>query len=271
MNPGIFTISAEQYHAASGVSKSMLDWIAAPECTPAHYRARFITKEIPDSQTDAMRLGSIMHRVCLEPDSLDGAFWEKPDGMSFATKEGKAWRAEHSDRPVIAADDVKAVKGMRDAVWRHPVARKLLAGAETERSLFATDKEGTLRKGRLDALIAGNVVPDLKTCLSTEHSKLERVILDLRYHVQIAYYADLCGLLGIPKEAGVLIFVEKTPPYDVVCAKLDDQVFEMGRREYKANLATLRHCLETDTWPGRSDTLEEISLPAWHMKQMEQI
>jgi len=265
---GVLSMPAEAYHAASGVSKSMLDYIAPPEFTPAHYRARFLTGEMKKEETDAMRLGSLTHRCILEPDTVAGAFHVRPEEMSFTTKEGKAWKAEHMDKPIVKSEEAKAVNAMCAAIWRHPMAKRLLVG-DKERSLFAQDGNGTLRKGRLDVLCAGNIVPDLKTCQTTERGKLEKEILEYRYHVQGAYYTDLCNLLGYEKQVFVLICVEKTPPYDVVCYQIEPEILELGRKEYRANLATLRHCLEKDEWPGRSNEIETIGLPHWAMKQLE--
>lgn len=264
----ILSMSAEQYRAAAGVSKSMLDDIAPP-WTPAHFRAKHITKEVPDDQTDAQELGQLTHRVILEPDTLEGAFHVKPEGMNFTTKAGKEWRDGHTDRPIITTGDANAVKAMRDAVWRHPVAKRLLKGARTEQSLFAEDSRGTLRKGRLDALTEGNIIPDLKTCLSADPAWLEKQVANLRYYVQGAYYAAMCNLLGMDKQAFTLICVEKTPPYDVVCYTIEDWLMDAGKVCFERDLAMYRHCLETDKWPGRSDGIEYIGVPQWARKELE--
>ena len=66
---GIFTIPSEQYHAAAGVSNSALKWIRAPK-TPAHFKAKFIDKVIPDEESPALRIGSVLHRCVLEPETM---------------------------------------------------------------------------------------------------------------------------------------------------------------------------------------------------------
>lgn len=268
-NTGILTMPAEQYHAAEGVSKSMLDYLADPY-TPAHFWSKFIGKEIENEETDAMRMGTLVHRVILEPDTLDGAFHIRPDGMKFTTKDGIAWRDTHQDLPILTSDQAKASKCMRDAVWRHPVASKILKGAKTEQNLFAEDSSGTLRKCRMDILCDGNAVPDLKTVDSASPDKFERSLWEYRYFVQLPYYASIANLLGMDKQCGVFICVEKSPPYDVVVYELDELAWNAGRMSFERDLALYRNCLESGRWPGRSGGVETISLPAWAAKRMEQ-
>lgn len=275
---GILTLPAEQYRAADGVSKSMLDWLAPrepnrhrklPGGTPAHFRARWLTGEIADEETPATRMGRLVHRVILEPDSLAGAFHVRPAGLHFTTKEGREWKAAHEDRPILTAEEAQTVTRMRDAVWRHPMARRLLHGAETERSLFAADADGTLRKGRLDALTRGNVIPDLKTGDCAAPDAFAWSLADYRYHVQAAYYLDLCGLVGLEKETFVFICVEKAPPYAVACYQLAPEDIEMGRAEYRRDLALYRHCVAENHWPAYGEGVELTALPERVRKGLE--
>lgn len=263
--PGIYSIAAERYHAAAGVSKSMLDVLA--EKTPAHLQA-YLSGEAKE-ETEAMRFGTIVHRALLEPDTYTDGFHVKPEKMNFATKIGQQWRDEHLDRPVINAGDATAIEKIVSAVHTHPFAKRLLAGAEREQSLFVEDGNGTLRKSRLDALTKGNVLPDLKTVESANLETFERSVSRYRYHVQAAYYLDNCNLAGIDKVSFFFICVEKSPPYAVRCLQLMPEVIEAGKRLYQRDLQIYRNCLETGLWPAYSDGFEECGLSAWEMKQLE--
>lgn len=273
----ILSIPSEQYHSAAGISKSQLDWIT-PDMpgrkrsldggSPAHFRARFITGLIEDKDTPAKQFGRWQHRFILEPETMENAFHMKPEGMSFATKEGKAWKAEHSDRSIIDADDFGALVGIRDAVWAHPVAGAILKSGEMERSLFAEDEFGTLRKGRLD-IIRGNVIADLKTIECASEGDLEAAIWDRRYFCQGYWYLRLAELCDIPKESFVLIFVEKSPPYDVVVRELDDSAIEAGRIMMEHDARIYRECMASGVWPGRDREVKTIGLPEWAKRTME--
>ena len=264
--PGIYSIAAERYHAAAGVSKSMLDILA--EKTPAHLIA-YLNGE--KEETEAMRFGTILHRALLEPDTYKDAFHVKPEGMRFSTKAGMQWQEEHKDKPCLTSDNASTIERMVSAVHRHPYARRLLAGALPEQSLFVEDDFGTLRKSRLDALTKGNVVPDIKSVENASLDAFQRAISRYRYHVQAAYYIDNCRLSGIEKEWFVFIIVEKSPPYAVRCLRLDPDAVEAGRRCYQADIQLYRTCLNEDRWPAWGDGYEDCSLPEWERKQFEAV
>lgn len=264
LKPGIYSMAAERYHAAAGVSKSMLDILA--EKTPAHLRA-YQAGEARE-ETPAMRFGTILHRALLEPDTYKDAFHVRPEKMSFATKEGKAWASEHTDKPILTTPDSEQIARMVAAVHTHPFASRLLAGAQAEQSIFVEDGDGTLRKSRLDALTTGNIIPDIKTCESANLATFEKSVSNYRYHVQAAYYLDNCNLSGIKKDIFFFIAVEKSPPYAVRCLQLLPEVVEHGRELYRRDIQLYRNCVESGKWPGWGDGYSDCGLPEWQMRQL---
>jgi len=266
---GIHTLAFEQYKRADGVSKSMLDQLAHPY-TPAHLRAYLDTPEEPP--TEAQTFGTILHRALLEPDTMAGAFAVRPDGMDLRTKAGQEWKASVAGTPILSTQQVGTINACVAAVWRHPAAKRLIAGAEFERCLFARDATGTLRKGRLDALPkGGNALPDVKTCLSAAADDFEKSIATYRYHVQAAYYLDLCELLGREFTHFTFIAVEKAPPHLVAVYSLDPLAIEFGRKLYHRDLTLYRHCVAENHWPGYPVEITNIGLPAWAQKQAEEL
>jgi len=266
---GILSLPEAQYRAAEGISKSALDYIAPPR-TPAHYRA-YIDGLLQTETTPAMRLGSMIHRAILEPDTLGEAWVVRPEGMLFTTKEGKAWR-DAQTKPIITADEAATITGMRDSVHAHPAVRRVLASAKTEVSLFANDEDGMLRKARIDALPdSGNVIVDLKSCSAADPESMSKSVALYRYDVQAAYYLDMCKLLGIDKSEFLFVCVEKTPPYAVAVYALDQDAIEWGRKQYRADLALLRRCIAEDHWPSFTQDITTLSLPAWAQKQAEAV
>lgn len=265
MNTGVLSLPEAQYRASEGISKSLLDWIAPPR-TPAHYRAK-VDGLIPDEQTPAMRLGSMIHRAILEWDSLD--YVVKPQGMNFATKEGKEWKAAQTNA-IITTDEYQTVLGMRDSVNAHPAVKRVLANARTEVSLFANGEDGVLRKARIDALPeSGNCIVDIKSCQSADPDMMAKSVAAYRYDVQAAYYLDICKLLGIDKSEFLFVCVEKLPPYAVAVYALDQHAIEWGRMQYQRDLATIKNCEAENHWPSFTQDITTLALPAWAQKQME--
>jgi len=265
----IHSMAWENYLASPGVSQSMLKFISAP-FFPAHYKARFITGDLQEEDTPAKQLGSLVHRLILLPDSMEGAFHVRPEGMKFTTKEGMAWKADHQDRPILTADEALSAKRMRDAVWSHPQAAGLLRSAQTEVCVFADDREGNSLKGRIDALPPkANTIPDVKTVERIDEHSLESSILKFRWYVQGAFYRDLLALAGIKRAVFAFIFVEKNPPYCVTVRTLPEEVEAMGRKLYKADLARLRDCMERNHWPSDPNDGQDIYLPARVMQSAQ--
>lgn len=265
---GIQELSHDAYLLAQGVSKSMLDQLASPK-TPAHLRA-YLDEPRPEP-TDAMKFGSVLHAALLVPDSMSNIA-VKPEGFDGRTKSGKDWMAENKDKTPVSIKQMTAINRMVANVWSHPVAKRLLTGSTFERSLFATDEYGTLRKGRLDVLTsAGNILPDVKTCESAAPDDFEKSVFNYRYYVQAPYYLDLCDIIGIEKEHFVFICVEKTPPYCVAVHELDPLIVEAGRKIYQRDLALYRECLESGEWPGYPTTVGLISVPLFARKALEEI
>lgn len=261
---GIYSFPAEQYFAASGVSKSMLDKIAI---SPAHLQAHLAE---PKEPTPAMIIGAIAHRAILEPDTFKDAFYVRPENMKFTTRDGIAWKEEHNDKPILAHEEAVKIQKMVDAVHTHPSAKRLFSNGKSEQSLFVEDSKQTLRKSRLDWLSEkGSALPDLKTCESARTQDFEKSIWDYRYFVQAAYYLANCKLCGIDKKDFVFVCVEKSAPYAVACHALDDVALEAGRMVFERDLQVYRNCVESGKWPAYSDGIESIAVPAWAMKTLE--
>jgi hypothetical protein len=250
----------EQYLRAAGVSHSMLKLLR--EKSPAHLKAWMDGHDEPE--TEAKRIGTLTHRALLLPDTMKDAFHVAPPGLDFRTKDGKAWKLEHADRPIIAADELKTIEGMVASVHRHPVAKRLLSNAAFEQSIFVEDSHGTMRKLRPDILPrGGNILPDLKTCESAQRDDFEKVSARYGYWTQAQYYLAGCKLAGMEFETFAMIAVEKDPPYAVAIHAVDPVDIEEGAARNNAALTTYRRCLETDTWPGYPEDISYISLPTW--------
>lgn len=265
---GIHEMTADTYHKSAGVSKSMLDQIAAPK-TPAHFRA-YMDEPRPEP-TEAMKFGTVLHAALLQPDTMDSVV-VRPEGLDGRTKIGKEWLAANESKTILFPDQHKAIQRMVDNVWKHPVAKRLLTGSDFERSLFATDESGILRKGRLDVLTkAGNILPDVKTCESAAPDDFEKSVFNYRYFVQAAYYLDLCQMVGIDKGHFVFIAVEKVAPYLVAVHEIDPIIVDAGRKIYQRDLTLYRECMDSGEWPGYPTTVGLISVPLWARKTLEEI
>lgn len=279
---GLFPdIPNDAYHGGPGISKSGLDLIAR---SPRHYR--FATDAANDNArtpTAAQRVGSLAHKLILEPDSFHAEYVVGPkfDRRTNAGKEAAAaFEVEAAGRTVITEDEFEQANAMLHAVGAHPFAAALFRKGRAEVSAYWNDPAtGVLCRCRPDYWRRDGILVDLKTTDDSSPEEFGRSVLKWRYHVQAAFYlegarlameqspVDLDLEIGLPAEF-VFVAVEKNPPHAVAVYRLDRDSIEVGRREMRADLDRYATCLANDDWPAFGDTLLPLSLPEWHLRKV---
>ena len=198
--------------------------------------------------------------------------------------------AENQGREILTPTEWDQLHAMRDAVMAHPGARALLTGAPgvTELSAYWRDQEtGALCRCRPDFWRADGVLVDLKTTDDASPEGFARSIQKYRYHVQAPFYLDGCRaamqahdgpIPGMPDpeqgeghiatpSAFVFIAVEKKAPHAVAVYALDFDSVELGRAQYRADLATFAQCHQAGDWPGYGDTIQKLGVPDWYLRR----
>lgn len=258
------SVSNEDYHAAPGVSKSGLDKLAR---SPAHYLA-YLRED--RRETPALRLGRLIHSAILEPDSLALAIAPDCDKRTKAGKEAWAgFERQAAGCQIVTADEAEQVRRMRDAVYTHPAARRLLfAPGVAEASGWWFDQtSGELCRCRPDYRREDGILVDLKTT-EDAGSGFKRSCANYGYHRQAAFYCDGVEAITGERPAGfVFVAVEKSPPFAVAAYRLAPVDIELGRALYQRDLTTLAECKSTRVWPGYSEKIETLSLPTWATKE----
>jgi hypothetical protein len=257
------------YHAlTSVVSKSHLDLIAR---SPLHYWARYLDpNRVEPEPTPAMRLGTAVHTLTLEPDTWEQRYVTAPQ-VDRRTKEGKARWAEFEEeaagRELISAEDRAVVTRMAEAVWSHPAAAMLLKmpGQAETTHMWTDEVTGLGCKCRPDWLTNdGALVVDLKTTEDASPAGFRKSISSWRYHVQSAWYLQgLEQATGQRPDQFIFICVEKKPPYAVAVYAADPEMVATGAATAARDLALLAECKAGNSWPSYSSQIEVISLPGW--------
>ena len=259
----------ESYHRHPAVSKSRLDSIAR---SPLHYWAKHLDpNRWPAEATPAMVIGSAVHTSVLEPDEWDATYAVTPAGINRRTNAGKAewdvFTTAAGSRTVISREDADLVGKITEGVFAHPAAGGLLGlPGKAETSLFWKDAETGLEcKCRPDFLLDdGSTIVDLKTTESASPADFMQSIVKFRYHVQAAWY-----LHGVEQATGkrpeqfVFVAVEKRLPFACAVYVAAPEMVQIGWDTARANLNRLAECMAADAWPGYSDQVELINLPAW--------
>lgn len=251
--------SHEDYIDSPGVSSSGIRVFL--QKTPAHYKAYL---EERDEPSDAMKLGTAVHMAILESARFDLTYICKPEGMSFATKEGKAWREANASKEILSFDDWQTVQGVRKAVARNSFLSTHLSKGDVEQSYYWTDEAtGLLCKCRPD-FFDGEHVFDIKTTTDASPLGFQRSIGKFGYHFQSAHYLDgLSQITGKTLTNFIHVCIETKPPYAVACYVLDDASLERAREVLDRGMLALKTCMNTNEWPGYPTEIQAMNLPSW--------
>lgn len=252
-----FDLPADQYHALRAISKSGLDRIAQ---SPAHFISWL---EEPRKSSPALEFGTAVHAAVLEPNTFDNLYWVGK--LDRRTKEGKAQaeEIEASGKKILSEDDYERIQRVQDSVLTHPAAKDLFSSGRPEVSI-TRNFAGADAKCRMDWLIDGGLIVDLKTTECASPEQFAKSCATFRYHVQAAFYQDMFEAeTGIKPVGFYFVSVEKTAPYATAVYELDQASIDLGRELYQRDLSTYLGCLSKDKWPGYSTTVESLSLPRW--------
>ncbi len=264
---GLFYDMIEQeYRSQTAIAGSDAKKILPP-LTPAHYAAH-MAGETKREQSKAMLLGTMAHVAVLEPNKLDAAFVEKPEGIDFRTKLGKEWKESVGSMPVLDQDEARAVRGIRDSIAAHDAAKALLAGCDSEVALFAEHRSGLWIKGRVDALKVetdmNSVIVDVKTTSAgADYGTFSRQAASLNYHISAAWYCHLAGLNGLPPARFYWIAVEVAPPYAVAVYEIHPDALDLGVGMMNDALELIAQCEDEGEWPGYAPEVQCLNLPSW--------
>lgn len=259
--PGIYDgLPFDLYLAIAAASSSALKTLAI---CPAKLG-------IEREQSAAMRLGSLTHCVLLEP----GEMLRRYAPTSIDRRGTKAWVAEEEaagGRELVKRDEWDEAIAMCDAVRRHPVARTLLSGAATERTLIWADPETGVRcKARLDAHSPAGCPLDVKTAADGSPYAWHKAAIRCGYYLQAAHYLAGCCALGLPDDGMPFIVIEKSAPYVVSVYDLDPALIaEYGGRRISLLRAWAAASESAEPLPGyvSADRIHQLTAPAWAFEE----
>lgn len=261
--PGLYRgVRFEDYHRWNAVCQSDLKSFAV-----SAKEAKWSMTH--PAESDAMTLGSAVHAM-LEPGEFERRYAREPQ-VDGRTKEGKAakaaFHAENAGKECISAQLYEQAVEMKRAIWEHPLSSAILKAKGTAELSFTWMEDGLLCKGRIDRFCHwdgwSNIVDFKTTRFSPTNRNLELAIMDSHIHSQLAWYRrGLAAHDDRPRRA-IVVFVQNNPPYDVVAKTMDEAALEQGLRNCMEWLERRERAVETDLWPGISNTLETISIPIW--------
>ncbi len=264
--PGLYRMTNEQYHAVEAFSNTGAKAFLK---SPAHFKA--LTEGPPEVKA-AWNFGDAFHSYTIEPVRFAQSFAIKPDGMSFATKEGKAWKAENQGKIVIpksGAESFESIKAMGNAVRTHPTVNEFFPDKNNELELAAFWQDpthGFLCKAKFDILNkAKDILCDLKTTIdaSPQYFYFQNKAYNLGYHTQARHYLDGIQSLTGKKVKFKLVAVEKKYPWAIKVFSFSQAMLDLAEDTLNAIKVDYKNCLETNSWPAYPVDEFEIDIPAF--------
>lgn len=289
MEPGIHTLTRDEYDAIDAVNASLLK---ACDRSMAHGKAYLDGHR---KESAAMAFGSAYHLFVLEPDLFAKVYEVYSIPPDAKTKWGKEYWEEQGktlDKKMLAAakaaaaesydllceargeshlltpDDAKELEAMRSALLAESRRRALTATrGRYEVSIVWTDTEsGLLCKARMDKVIESlGVIVDLKTTSDARPHAFFGDAARYGYDLQAAFYMD--GLHAITGKEHDFAFLaqESDAPYAsmMYTATWGGDMHQIGRAKYRPLLAMVAKAKQTGAWPGYGDDPVEVVIPQW--------
>lgn len=229
----------------------------------------------PREDTGALAMGRAIHTAALQPELFNKEFLCLPEIDRRTTKgreEYAALCASNPDKTILKAAEFNKALEIATEIRSNRHAMRLLEGAFKELSVDWTDKAtGIQCKARLDAYNEdiGTVV-DIKTTIDASPQGFARKLYGYGYNRQAAWYLESLKAHNEAAHHFVFIAVEKEPPYSIGLYRLSDEAIRLSRSENEALLRKYAECLRTDSWPGYTDGVEDISIPQYGVTDMEE-
>jgi ATP-dependent exoDNAse (exonuclease V) beta subunit len=235
--------------------------------SPAHYKA---AQDEECEPSEAMMLGTITHTLVLEGRNTLDEYAIKPEGMSFATKEGKAWKAEQT-KEIVSEKKALKIPCAAEAIARNPYAGELLRLCPNRETPIVVEYRGVKIKVLIDAC-GSNIISDFKTAQDASERGFTKAVFDRHYDLQAAMYQTALAIANKLDE----------PPkwYWLACelsAPFYNQVFVQGKEVYANGMAKLdfvideyKRCTAISDWSLPVAYPQTITLPNWSVFTREE-
>jgi len=249
----------EEYHKADGISAS--DFRLLQE-SPLHLD----NKDLFKLEGSQFTIGSLVHKMVLEPDTVEDEFCKEDfegcdlNKNSKAYKEAKAsWLESVGDRTVVSANDWREAEKMANNVIA--IAGGLLQNGNAEESFFVDDPIYNIRrKCRPDYYREDmKACIDLKTTGDGTDWSFGSSLYKYNYFLQAAWYIDTLAMAGKDIETFIFITVETKPPYMVRVRELNQTAIMVGRGKYEGMLNEYVAYKKS----GIADVVRGIDLPKY--------
>lgn len=293
---GAYRIPLQHYHtqavcpgpsiSSSGLrtifNKSPRDFFAYSELNPDRFET---------APSDALLFGRAAHALLLGDEVFEENFAVLPDDApprptkaQVRAREGgrisdsarerfdfwESFDQAALGRTIIPDAWMVAIAHMSRALGAHPLVGPLFDGDAEVSLIWQDEPTGIWLKSRMDMHPRmGGVRADLKTCADASLRAVMREIGKYAYDMQAAL-GDLGSelVLGEKIESNVLVFVEKTPAFNVTAVEVAEDAIHFAKLKLRRAIDTFARCIETGDWPGKVEGIPKYDTPEWERHEI---
>lgn len=273
--PGVYDISAEEYHADPCPEPSLSNSIAKllVTRTPRHAWAAHPRLNPGFERQDAEKfdLGSAAHSLMLH----DPQAFEIIDAADWRTKEAKAARERARDAgkiPLLTEQWERTqmmVRSARRQLDTHQEAADAFTNGAPEKTLIWQEGDVWCR-ARLDWLPnAGAIFDDYKTtAASADPDAWVRILYGIGFDMQAAFYRRGIKALKLARDPEFRFIVQELDEPFALCAiGLAPSALDLADHKVARALDIWNTCRKANVWPGYPDHTCYIEAPPWHEAQ----
>lgn len=268
----ILNVTEAEYHADPCPSPSLSHSLAHTLVTESPRHAWLQHPKLGGVEriaTKAMDEGAILHKLLLGA----GADFEMVVADDWRTKAAKEEREsiQAAGKIAILAHHFEKLKTAAERILKNAENQGFPIYGQPEIAI-AFDELGrhsdVACRCRIDLIRPDHILYDLKKVRSANPRDLSRIIFDYGYDIQHMAYTRAYEKL-VPDAVGradfVFLFCETDPPYEVVAARLDGAMREIGQRRWTKAVMLWEKLLTEGSfpWPGYADGAIVLDSPPY--------
>ena len=254
------------YSDHSRVSNSMLSLLKE---SPELYHRRYVLGLDERQPTPQMKLGSLVHALILEPETVPEKYACVPK-VDRRTKEGKAIYerivCEHQGKELIDYESWEQAMKMAEAVTNHGECKQVFRSQCDVELELTFDLFDTPCKSKLDLVHhSRTLILDVKTTSDVSPRAFASSVANYGYHRQAAMYSQAVELLYGVRPRFVFACVSTSEPYIAACYELDAVAVDTGLAEVCQLIEELRTRTEHNDWTSdHAKGVNVLSLPKYY-------
>lgn len=232
--------------------------------------------------TDAMRLGTGIHCLLLEPDEFEERFCVVPDfhldddnvtakgekteskSSTYYKERVKQFASANAGKSFLSRAQYDACLYCIESLRSRPHVVELLRSCGRNLEVTVTGEIcGVPFRGRIDALAPGYVI-DLKTTDNVEPRSFGRTFANLYYGMKLAIYRELVRQNSCERQVKI-IAVEKAGDFDCCVYDVPGPVLDNELAKVFMLVQRYKRALDSGIWPGVDDGEDsvQIYIPQW--------